>query len=77
MPQLDKFTFSSQVIWLVLVFFGLYYVLVQIGLPRLYKILYFRKKKLLDLNKGSINFVSELHFFTNSFNKKTNFPLLL
>lgn len=68
MPQLDKFSFSSQVLWLVIVFFSLYFILVQIGLPRLYKVLYFRKKKLLSLNKGSINFVFELFFFSSSFN---------
>lgn len=68
MPQLDKFSFSSQVLWLVVVFFFLYFVLVQIGLPRLYKVLYFRKKKLLNLNKGSVNFIMEVFFFYNSFN---------
>ena len=68
MPQLDKFTFSTQVVWLVLIFFFLYFILVQIGLPRLYRILYFRKKKLLSLNQGSVNFVSELFFFSNNLN---------
>lgn len=68
MPQLDKFTFGPQVVWLVLIFFLLYFILVELALPKLYKILYFRKQKLLSLNQGSVNFVSELFFFSSNIN---------
>ena len=46
MPQLDKFTFAPQVFWLILGFFAIYFVLLSTGLPRIYKILLFRKNKL-------------------------------
>jgi len=63
MPQLDKFTFGPQVFWLVVIFFALYFILVSTGLPRLYKIFIFRKKKLLLLNKSSEKGVKETFFY--------------
>ena len=46
MPQLDKFTFAPQVFWLILGFFFVYFLLLSTGLPRIYKVLLFRKKQL-------------------------------
>lgn len=62
MPQLDKFTFAPQVFWLVVIFFILYLILVKEGLPRLYKILLFRKKKLYTLNESSKVFSREIYY---------------
>ena len=66
MTQLDKFTFVPQVFWLVVIFFLLYYIIVEYSLPRLFKILHFRKKKILNLNEGSTGFCKESFFFKNS-----------
>jgi hypothetical protein len=63
MPQLDKFTFVPQIFWLVVIFFFMYFILAEYSLPRLFKVLYFRQKKLLDLNKGSTLFCRESFFF--------------
>jgi len=61
MPQLDRFTFVSQVLWLVIVFIGLYLILLKTGLPRLYKVLSFRKKKLESIREEVIGFEKELY----------------
>jgi len=52
MPQLDRFAFVSQVIWLIIVFVSLYFVILRTGLPRLYKVLLYRDKKLETLKEG-------------------------
>lgn len=61
MPQLDRFTFVSQVLWLIIVFIGLYLILLKTGLPRLYKVLSFRKKKLESIREEVIGFEKELY----------------
>lgn len=61
MPQLDRFTFVSQVLWLLIVFIGLYLILLKTGLPRLYKVLSFRKKKLESIREEVIGFEKELY----------------
>jgi hypothetical protein len=62
MPQLDKFTFAPQVFWLILGFFGIYFMLLSTGLPRIYKILFFRKKKLELLFSEYKTLDQELYF---------------
>lgn len=44
MPQLDKFTFFPVVFWLLVIIFLLYNFIVLGGLPKIYKILLYRKK---------------------------------
>lgn len=46
MPQLDKFIYFPQIFWLILGFILVYFLLLKKGLPRLYKILFFRKQQL-------------------------------
>jgi len=43
MPQLDKVTFLSQFVWLVIVFFSLYLILVKFHLPSIARILQTRQ----------------------------------
>ena len=46
MPQLDQVTFLSQFLWLSLSFFGFYFVICKDFLPKMGRILKFRKKKM-------------------------------
>ena len=46
MPQLDPVTFFSQFFWLCVFFFGFYFVISKDFLPKLGRILKFRKKKI-------------------------------
>ena len=46
MPQLDKVTFFSQYLWLVLFFLGFYFFVLKIVLPTIVTIFKVRKKKL-------------------------------
>lgn len=61
MPQLDRFTFVSQVIWLIIVFIGIYFVLLKTGIPRIYKILSYRKKKLETIREEVIAIEKEIY----------------
>lgn len=45
MPQLDVFTFTPVVTWLIITIGLFYNVLLVTGLSRIYKILLYRKKK--------------------------------
>lgn len=66
MPQLDKFTFAPQVFWLILGFFGIYFMLLSTGLPRIYKILFFRKKK-LELLFSEYKILDQELFFSEKY----------
>jgi hypothetical protein len=46
MPQLDKVTFLSQYFWLVVIFFGFYLIVLKSFLPKMSRILKYRKEKL-------------------------------
>ena len=50
MPQLDIFAFRPVVTWLLILLFLLYNIVLATGLPRIYKILLYRKKKLIYYN---------------------------
>jgi hypothetical protein len=66
MPQLDKFAFAPQVLWLTLCFFTLYFLVLRGGLPVLYRVLLFRRKALQLLSTQVVVFVVEstvLHTF--------------
>jgi hypothetical protein len=69
MPQLDKFAFAPQVFWLVLVFFGLYLLLLKDGLSVLYKITIFRKRLIIHLSVGTTQSIQEA-FFVNLFSSR-------
>lgn len=66
MPQLDKFAFAPQVLWLTLCFFTIYFLVLRGGLPVLYRVLTFRRKALQLLSSQIVVFVVEstvLHTF--------------
>ena len=44
MPQLDIFAFRPVVTWLLILLFLLYNIVLATGLPRIYKVLSYRKK---------------------------------
>lgn len=46
MPQLDKFAFYPVLTWVIVILFFLYNLLLVTGLPKIYKIFVYRKKKL-------------------------------
>ena len=46
MPQLDKFAFFPVLTWVIVIVFLLYNLLIDTGLPKIYKIFLYRKKKL-------------------------------
>jgi hypothetical protein len=64
MPQLDRLAYESQVIWLIVVFIGMYLLLLKTGLPKLYKILRYRQEKLLGLHKDVLRQERE-YFYIN------------
>lgn len=61
MPQLDRLAYESQVIWLIVMFLGMYLLLLKTGIPKLYKILRFRQEKLLGLHQDVLR--QEREFF--------------
>jgi hypothetical protein len=57
MPQLDKFSFFSQIFWLFLLFIIFYFFLIIIVLPNLSSLLKIRYKKLLKLKQNLLNYM--------------------
>lgn len=56
MPQLDSFSYFSQVFWLVFFFLTFYLVVMQTILPTLYRTMRLRQRKLelMQSNKGTL-----------------------
>ena len=52
MPQLDKLAYVSQVIWLVVIFISLYFILLRKSLPVLFKVLKFRKMRIISIRES-------------------------
>jgi hypothetical protein len=88
MPQFDKITFFTQIFWLTLIFFGLYFFILQALLPKLAAILKSRKKKLWAGSSASYRLGEEqllannvktklLQEFTEKNKSKLNSKLLL
>jgi hypothetical protein len=69
MPQLDRLVFGGEVLFLVIVFLGLYLILVKNGLPILYKILVLRKEKLNYL-RSSIIILTKENFLLTTINEQ-------
>ena len=63
MPQLDKVHFFSQYFWLCVFYFGFYFLIIKHFLPRMARILQFRKNKLSshshDNQHRELNLVQE------------------
>jgi len=66
MPQLDIVGYVSQIIWLITMFFVLYLILVGVGLPRIYKVLRYRKNKLINLREDILLYEKELYISDSS-----------
>jgi F0F1-type ATP synthase membrane subunit b/b' len=66
MPQLDRFAYVSEVIWLIVVFLVMYLVLLRYGLPRLYKVLRYRKDKLREISSEVGEVEKELYVLEQS-----------
>jgi len=49
MPQLDKFAFSSQVFWLILLFLGGYFLFFNFILPSIYAVIKVRATRFVNL----------------------------
>lgn len=49
MPQLDKFTFFTQVFYLIVVFFAFYLLATRLVLPRLFAVMRVRRQRLASL----------------------------
>ena len=48
MPQFDPSTFSSQIVWLIISFAGLYWALTRLTLPKIAEVLEARQSKIDD-----------------------------
>jgi F-type H+-transporting ATPase subunit b len=48
MPQFDPSTFSSQIVWLIISFAGLYWALTRLTLPKITEVLEARQSKIDD-----------------------------
>jgi predicted DNA-binding protein YlxM (UPF0122 family) len=59
MPQLDKFSFATQIFWLLVLFFFIYIILIKYFLPAIYKVLKIRKEILDNLVADSTALVDE------------------
>ena len=81
MPQFDKITFFTQIFWLTIIFFGFYFIMLQIFLPKIAAVLKTRKKKLSigangvsNLNKEQFSVLNFRNNFVQNFtnNAKNN-----
>lgn len=59
MPQLDKFSFATQLFWFCFFFIFYYILIVNKFLPNFFKILRFRFYRLKLFSTGVRNFLSE------------------
>jgi hypothetical protein len=74
MPQFDKITFFTQIFWLTIIFFGFYFIMLQIFLPKIAAVLKTRKKKLSlgvdgvsNLNKEQFSVIAFRNNFAQNF----------
>ena len=69
MPQLDKVTFLSQFFWLCAFFLGFYIILLKNFLPKMSRVLKYRKKRLGQSHQGVGNMDQENTLVRSSANK--------
>jgi len=65
MPQFDKITFFTQIFWLILLFFGSYFLILKAFLPKVASVLKSRTKKLF-LTSSRASSLDKEHILTNS-----------
>lgn len=56
MPQLDKFSFMPQIVWLLIAFLIIYFTLMNLILPQLSSVVKTRSKLLNNLKNNLVNF---------------------
>lgn len=61
MPQFDTITFFTQIFWLMIIFFGFYFITLRIFVPEIAAVLKTRKKKLAIGTGGLSHFNNELN----------------
>ncbi len=76
MPQLDKFSFFTQIFWLIVLLFLFYLILINILLPNLAAILKIRYKKLFELKQSLLNY-SKIEIDLYKFKKDNIINILL
>lgn len=69
MPQLDKVTFLSQFFWLSFFYLAFYFLILKNFLPKMSRILKFRKKK---NQKTSTYLINDKHYFDKMVAKSLN-----
>jgi len=76
MPQFDKITFFTQIFWLTIIFFGFYFFILKVFLPKIATVLKTRKKKyligssgLLSLNKEQASIESSRNLLLQEFSE--------
>jgi hypothetical protein len=69
MPQLDKVTFLSQFFWLCAFFLGFYLIILKNFLPKMSRVLKYRKKRLGQSGQGVGNTHQENNLVRSSANK--------
>ncbi len=69
MPQLDKVTFLSQFFWLCAFFLGFYLILLKNFLPKMSRVLKYRKKRLGHSHQGVGNMHQENNLVRSGANK--------
>ena len=69
MPQLDKVTFLSQFFWLCALFLGFYLIVLKDFLPKMSRVLKYRKEKLGQSHQGVGNMNKENTLVRSSANK--------
>jgi hypothetical protein len=73
-PQFDKITFFTQIVWSLFLFFGFYAISVRLFLPRLALLLKGRKKKRTLGSKDLTSFLNEsVDIFKTSIQSCSNY----
>lgn len=77
MPQLDKFSFATQLFWFCFIFLSYYILVLNFYLPKLFKILRFRNFKLTTFSIGIKKYLNEEKLITISYKNLIIEKLLL
>nr|QIQ59675.1 Atp8 [Trebouxia sp. A1-2] len=67
MPQLDKITFLSQFFWLSFFYLGFYFLILKYFLPKMSRVLKFRKRRMNTSQEGVTNVAKESGKVGNSY----------
>lgn len=67
MPQLDKFSFATQIFWFCWLFLSYYLLIINNFLPNILKIIRFRAYHLARVSAGAGNAISEELLIQNSY----------